>query len=272
MREYESVYRLLGLPASVINCALGRITIPIVGWDAPADWRAFPPALIPLASDRSMPSCLGYWNHWFSVRHATFVELHRDSGLVLEIARTPEQLFCYLAITAMGVDDGITPALQGFADVVGIDNLPEIDAVSLKTGDNPLGFCALPQFAADLPLNSVKDARYYAGDFPTGLFAGSREWWHDCCSFEVSMETSTAWPDAVPRPRWMLPGPKARIFDDFYSQGDYRSAWLTLNSSGWPILEAKAALSRLAAAANDPVLTALASAWFAVADPSAGGY
>lgn len=273
MHQYKSVYRSLGLPEALIDCALGHIQIPIIGWVAPSMSYGFPPALIPIASNGSGPNYLGYWKHWFSNRAPTFVKMYVGSGrIVVEIARTPAQFFCYLAMTAIAVDDGITPAVEEFADAVGITNLLELDSVSLKTGDNPLGFAVLPQFAIDLPVSCVSDFSQYTGDFPTGLFGDSYEWWHDSCAFEITREIFADWPKEVSQPQWIIPGNKIAVFDDFLGKGDLHGAWMTLNSSGWSIPEANTSLKKLADAANDPEFMRLASAWSSVADPLCGSY
>lgn len=272
MLEYEKVYHALGMPPAIIDIALGRIEIPIPGMVNPAERYSFPPALVPLISDGSGPWYWGLWKHWLTRRQASFVELDIEGQTALEYARTPEQLLCYLIISARIITDDITPAIRKFASKVGIQNLAEINAVMDKTGDRPHGFAALPQFRIDVPLESVKDLNTYTGDFPTGLFNGPRKWWLDACSFDVPEEAWAAWPDDIPYPRWLLPGDKPDLFVELMDAGDLHGAWLTLNSTGWSIDAAKSALADLAGTANDPQFDLLAEAWSAVADPELGDY
>jgi hypothetical protein len=273
MNEYRAAYQSLKSPAEVTDCALGLTPIPIVGWISPASWYGFPPALVPIASNGSGPNYLGVWKHWFSERNPSYVMMYVDSGrMVVEIARTAGQFFCYLAMTALSVDDGIGPLLEQWAARVGIRNLPELDSVSLKTGDDPKGFSSLPQFQADPPLNSVLDAGVYTGDFPIGRYSDRRQRWKNACSFELPQEFVASWPDHITLPRWLSSENKEEVFYDMVATGDLRAAWLTLNSTGWKIERAKSALRDLVRLANNPHLETVAEAWCTIASSSAGGY
>jgi hypothetical protein len=66
--------------------------------------------------------------------------------------------------------------------------------------------------------------------------------------------------------------PTAQEFSDFLRVGDYRSAWLMLNSSGWPLPDARMAISGLASAAGDGTFSLLADAWLSASDSQSGGY
>jgi hypothetical protein len=238
---------------------------------SPAEWFGFPPALCPIWSDASLPYYLGYWKHWFSSRPASFVTMYVRSGRkVREIARTPDQLFCHAIMAAIVVHDGVTPAIERFSSAVGITDLSEIDKVSLKTGDDPLGYSAIPQFKTDTPLASATTPAQYTGTFPTGDFSSSVEWWRDACSFEVSEDVLTAWPNHIAKPLWLRPGPKAPVFDDLLRADDLHGAWLTLSSTGWSVLQAKRALRQLADKANDRVFSLLVAAWTDIADEQPG--
>jgi hypothetical protein len=271
--HYELLFRELRLPSPLIDCAMGRITLPVASMVSPADWFGFPPALCPVWSDPSLPFYLGYWKHWFTSRPASFVAMYVRSGRkVREIARTPEQFFCHAIMVAICAHDGVTPAIQRFAAAVGIDNVPEINAVSLKTGDDPQGYGAISQFKKDPPLASVANASQYTGGFPLGTFSGSTRWWEGSCPFEVSDEVLDAWPDNIMKPLWFQPGNKAEGFDRYLAAGQVHEAWLILNSPGWSISDAKAAISRLASSANDYRFSLLAKAWTSVAEEHGGGY
>jgi hypothetical protein len=240
---------------------------------SPAEWFSFPPALCPVWSDGSLPLYLGYWKHWFTSRPASFVSMYVGSGRkVYEIARTPEQFFCHAIMSAIIIHDRVTPAIERFASAVGIENLSEIDEVSSKTGDDPHGYAAISQFKNDLPLASVADVRRYSGSFPSGVFSGSHEWWEESCAFEVPDESLESWPTTITKPRWFEPGDRTVDFERFLRAGDFHSAWLTLNSPGWSIPGAKAAITQLASSANDDDFSLLATAWTSVAEEGSGGY
>lgn len=271
-RDYDSLIRALGLPSTVADCAAGRIRLPLGAMRSPAEWYGFPPVLIPIWSDGSGPNYIGVWKHWFTDRPLSFVKMYVGSGRTsIEIARTPEQLFCYMAMATIVVDDGVEPELADFCKAVGIRNLAEIDKVSLETGDDPSGLTALSPFATSVPRASTSDPRHYTGAFPTSEFS-ERQWWLDACSFEVPDDVLATWPEAIDRPRWLVPGDKASLFQQLVDAGRLHEAWLSLNSAGWSFSDARSAITELDRVANDDHFSLLARAWLAVADEGAGSY
>lgn len=274
MIEYREVSEMLDLPRSISRCIEGQIQAPVVDLEAPASWYGFPPALIPIWSEGSSPSYIGYWKHWFVDREPCFVQMHVEAKrLTTEIARTAEQLFCYVALTSIAAQDGVGAELERFAREVSIDNLDELDSIALESGDNPHGLAKLRQFEDKTPLNSVRALNEYTGTFPTGDFSGQRAWWSDCCSCELSREVLASWPSAIPRPNWLVEGIEKRLlFREYLKRGDLARAWLTLNSNGWSIADARVALGDLSDAAHNPAFATLAATWLLVADDNVGGY
>ncbi|MBY0461393.1 MAG: hypothetical protein K2V38_29095 [Gemmataceae bacterium] len=280
-QHYQAVLARDGLPASVIDCLSGKIRGKVLQMDAPAKWYGFPPALVPIWSEEDGSNYLGYWRHWFLDRPGTFVEFEVRRYLpstgqhmmrASEIARTAAQFFGCVAIKALYFADKVTPELRKFAERVGLADLTAYEAVAAKIRYEPLGFYALPGFDRDLPLASVSDVRTYTGAFPTSLPFGSQAWRQTCCSFELTEDALDEWPQGTDVPLWLSKGKKVKLFDTFLGAGDFARAWLTLNSNGWKISEAKDALARLAEAAGDEHFSLLAQAWAAVATDSVKGY
>ena len=274
MVSYPDVLRELSLPPAVVRCADGSVQPPHIILEAPAKWYVFPPALVPIWSDISEPWYIGYWKHWFVDRDPTFVQTYVDSDCkTIEIARTPEQLFARLAMQAIVDADGIDDAVRRFAQEVGIENLEELDRVSLVTGDDPKGFWQIEQFRTKLPLASVSDVAEYTGDFPTGALAGPRAWWTKCCSCELPEGDLARWPASIERPDWLREGQDMPVlFDRYLRDGDLARAWLTLNSIGWPLLYARAALAALRDAARDDQFNVVCSAWLSITEGDPGDY
>lgn len=270
--HYELLFQHLEIPAYLTDYAMGRITLPIASVTSPPEWYVFPPALCPVWSNGSHPAYLGYWKHCFSSRPATFVNLDIESGKATEIARNPNQFFCYVVISAICVHDRVTPAIEQFAYAVGIKNLSEIDAVSLKSGDDPSGYSAISQFWKDVPLATVMEEKDYTGGFPTREFSGTNKWWENCCLFEVPDEVLESWPLALSKPLWLSQTNRKNLYESYLNTGEYFKAWLTLNSPGWSIPDAKRAITALSSAANDSKFSLLAKAWVSVAEDSSGGY
>ncbi|MFP5391422.1 MAG: hypothetical protein ACLGI6_07745 [Gammaproteobacteria bacterium] len=272
---FSHPFNHLGLPNAIARCAAGEIQSPLITFEAPAQWYGHPPALIPIWSDGSGPTYIGLWRHWFFDRKSTFVKMYVGSArTTVEVARTSEQLFSLIAMMSISERDGIVPELETFAAAVGIQNLAQIDLVSLNSGDDPRGFIQIDQFVSETPAESTVDPGEYDGDFPTTSFNKSKPWWENACSFEISPDLLVAWPPDVAKPGWLENSSMRmhELFDNYLNAGDLRNAWLTLNSSGWTIGEARTAISKLRPRSGDRQFGLLADSWLAVADESAGGY
>ena len=271
--NFKNVFKALNLSDVVVACATGVIRSPICTLEAPAQWYGFPPALIPIWSDGSRPTYFGYWKHWFVDREPSFVKMYVASDrMTTEIARTPEQLFGVVAMMSISLEDGVTPDLERFATAVGLENLSELDSVSLKSGDDPRGFSNAQLFRQLTPLESVsRNDVLYSGDFPNE-FDGTRRWWETSCSFEV-VNRDMPRPADLNLPAWFDPCRiKTALFEDFMSAGRLDHAWLTLNSTGWSIADARKAIVEMQAQANDGVFDRVVASWLSVANVNAGGY
>jgi hypothetical protein len=274
MSNYRKLLARLGASTALCNCQDGVIKAPMATLDAPFGWYGYPPALIPIWSDGSSPSYLGIWKHWFIEREMTYVETYLESGCrSTEIARTEDQLFSYVIILAITAHDGISPGIVDFAKRTGVNNLDEIDQLTLDIGDNTRGFSRLPQFASKTPLEMITEAKKYDGEFPSEQDSLTLPWAEKTCSFEYKEQSLVNWPKNVEKPAWLAgQGRLERIFDEMLAVGDFGKAWLTLNSTGWKFSEAVTAIRRLASAAGDESFSLLASAWVENAENDPGRY
>jgi hypothetical protein len=273
MKSYKKLLNHLGASKTMCLCHDGIIKLPIAYFESPFDWFGFPPALIPIWSDGSSPSYLGIWKHWFTDRHLTYVEMYvEQSHRVFEVARTEDQFFCRSLIYAIIAADGVTSAVKNFANEIGINNLSEIDELTLNTGDDPKKFIRLPQFVSKTPLETIGDAKAYDGDFPTGDFSKSQSWLRKTCTFEFNEQILSDWPCGLEKPRWLRGQEQLPLFNELLSLGDLENAWLTLNSTGWTFADAVVAIQQLAQTARDESFNLLASAWIENARNDPGGY
>ena len=275
MNSYAKVFDSLNFPPSIKRCAEGKIAPPLATFKAPADWYGFPPALIPIWSEGSRPTYIGIWKHWFIEREPSFVKMYVGAErATIEIARTAEQLFSFVVMMSISERDGVESDLVAFAKEVDIPNLEQIDAVSRVSGDEAHGLIMIDQFKNETPFESVSAIADYSGGFPTGDFDNSNSWWMKACSFEFSPEVLAAWPSSLSKPAWIADFGKEKLelFNDYLSVNNFDKAWLTLNSTGWTIRDARIAISDLGAKAKDCRFNLLVDAWLSVADESAGGY
>lgn len=256
----------MSLPAALAACADGSIPVPICTLEAPAYWYVYPPALSPVWSDGSGPTYIGYWKHWFVEREPCFVEMYVDGGcMAREIARTPAQLFAVIAMRTISLDDGVTPVLEQFASAVGLDCLAELEVLSLEAGDDLAAFAAAEVFKTRTPLESMpSSALPYSGDFPDASNPAPG-WWQRSCSFETALQVMPA-PPGVELPGWFDPQQnKQALFEGFLASGRLDCAWLTLNSTGWSIADARRAIVQLQAQARDEAFDLWVAAWLAAA-------
>lgn len=275
MISYMKVLEGLSLPPVINECIAGAISPPLATFKAPAEWYGFPPALIPIWSDGSRPTYIGLWKHWFVDREPSFVKMYVSSNrLTIEVARTVEQLFALIAMMSISERDGVEPDLVIFAGKVGLKNLEQINSVSLVSGDDARGFSMIDQFKNETPMESVKLMGDYNGDFPGAGFDRANPWWEKSCSFEISMDLLSTWPIDLTKPAWIESGTSSKfdLFRSYLDDNNVRNAWLTLNSSGWSIRDAKMAISELELKAKNKQFTLLADAWLSIADEGAGGY
>jgi len=182
---------------------------------------------------------------------------------VVEVARNGSQFACYLVVTATVSRDGIDDTVARFASALGVENLEEIDATTLATGDEPTGLVRLPQFQQDVPLASCGAGFRYDGWFPAPT--SEIPWWESASEFELPDEPNGLPAHYATMP-WLQAGEKVKLFEGMLRNNDFKGAWLALNSRGWRIRDARQALARLAAVCNDSEFGMLADAWISVAE------
>ena len=77
----------------------------------------------------------------------------------------------------------------------------------------------------------------------------------------------------VELPAWFDPErEKKPLFEAYMQAGRLDCAWLTLNSTGWSIADARQALVALQARAGDERFDNVVDYWLSIADLDAGGY
>ena len=265
MNPYFDLFPMLGLPDAARAIAFRTLEVPFYT-DTPFDGYGFVPALIPLWATDS-PAYTGYWKHWFTpLRQPVFVEIDLDrGGPPQEIARSVRQMAYRMVFEAIISEDALTPTVRTFAAAVGLSpvEVETLDALN-ETGYDAAQLLQLPLFRIDPPLDCLNgDFAVYQGDFPHESMALTEQVVRQLCTSEVS-DTLRRRICALPfAPPWFTAAAQRPVFDTLLEQGDLSGAWLSLNSTGWRYLDAKAAISRLAARANQADFSLLAEAWIA---------
>src|SRR5262245_10986258 len=92
MAKYRELFQCLKLHEASLKILDGTIKHPSYGVKNPFECYGFPPALLPLWSDGSGPSYVGFWKHWFCDRQQTIAYFSVEEGRAYEVARNFEQL------------------------------------------------------------------------------------------------------------------------------------------------------------------------------------
>lgn len=273
MNKYKDLFSFLPLPVTAEEIALRTLEVPFYT-DTPFNAYGFVPALIPLWATDS-PSYTGYWKHWFAPqRQPTFVEVYvRDEYRATEIARDFTQLTQRVSLTALTIEDAITPEIQKFALQVGLSStdLTDIAVLAQASGDDDTALLNLPAFARNAPLTCYfSQTQAYAGDFPHDAMILTEQALLSICTFETSEKLNARIQASAFAPPWFTTTDQPLLFTDLLKKGDLCGAWMSLNSTGWRFTEAKEALRQLGKQSSVPGFDLLVDAWTAEPHESSG--
>lgn len=273
MDEYAALFQLLNLPDAALETTLGTLRFP--NTDAEFfNFGVFLPAMLPLWSTGG-PSYVGYWKHWFSPRRLTIVQADIEENLrARETARDFSQLVCVAVQGALSAEDSLSPEVRALVARTGLpeQELDQIVQIAEVT-DEESALLALAAFAQDPPLACFpEDGQGYPGDFPYDAMTLTSQTVRNLCTYETSPRLSQKIAALPFAPPWFTESNQLVVFDTLLQEGDYAGAWLSLNSAGWKVADAKASLRRLADQSREVGLDLLAEAWSAQPHEEQGTY
>jgi len=272
MNEYAQVYLTLGLPRQALAFALARIPNPLPTIETPFSQYGFPPALIPIYSNR-YPWYVGFWKHWFCDRKPCIVTVVPEEGYAAtEEYRTFDQLASHLVLRHIVAEDGVTDETWALAQGLGVVDVPALDAISTVTGDDVQGMSDASAFLNDPPWQCRKDDATYRGAFPQPKQIVAQIGLRNVCGLELTEEQRAHACQLASAPAWLRSRHQRPVFDSLLASGDLAGAWMSLNSPGWEFRAAKHALQALADRTADDAFRVLASAWIAQPHEEAGSY
>lgn len=262
MRQYAELIRKMGFSEILCKCISSQIPYPIETISTPV-WLGFPPGFIPIYLDISSGLYYGIWYHFFSNKPYSFVQLSvEDAHRITEISRNEEQLFNYLVIKAIVLDDEITPMVRVFADSLGLQNLSELDKFTMEQGDDVSEIYKLDAFSYNTPLFFGENMDEYDGYFPTLDYKTTELW----SSFEISDSIWANWPESLPKPIWLSGDSLKNLFYSYLETGDLSGAWQCLNSTGWRYVEAIDAIKKLSLCSKNNYFSLLSETWVEFAE------
>ncbi|HYE19490.1 MAG TPA: hypothetical protein VEA69_13650 [Tepidisphaeraceae bacterium] len=255
-----ALFDSVDIDAPLRGVANGAIPLPSPAFVAPFQDFGFPPACVPLWSERATGRYAALWLHPFGGRRSTFVTCDvADGYYTWEIARTARQLLIEVVANFLG-HARLATAVERFAADVGVD-VGRVRATRRPGVPYRHGLLDLPEFAADPPLSCFADEAAYPGDFPAGPAARltperARTW----CGLEVTEPLGAQLLATGFAPLWFAGTGTPSLFERLIDAGDFAGAWCCLNSNGWTSAAAEGALARLADTSRDATLLAL-SVW-----------
>ncbi len=262
VNPYSSIYRDIGVSDLLASVAAGEVSLLSPDLQAPFGPYGFPPGLIPLWSESSVLRYVGLWWHPFSGREAAFVRYSVAGHYpVREIARTETQLFAYSVLSAIGLHEGVTESIRALAERAGLD-AEALDRVSLVAGDVLELLAPHAPFDSQTPLACLPTGEGYDGGAPHPAIGVARA--RDFSTLEVDVELRNRIAASAAPPAWFGNSLPQAVFARLLHCGDFAGAWCTLNSGGWAVSQARAAIAELVDASGHPMLSRVAAAWASV--------
>ena len=130
----------------------------------------------------------------------------------------------------------------------------------------------LPAFVGDPPLIVCADPSSYSGDFPHDDEPSTAEGLRHTCTKEIPMCRQEELFNDPKAPPWFRTKKQKPLFYELLGEGDFESAWLSLNSNGWSFADARQALTDLVTESQKPGLDLLLQAWGSYDHERFGGY
>ncbi|WDF54382.1 hypothetical protein [Mucilaginibacter sp. KACC 22063] len=258
----EKLLNLLNFDDAFQNLVRGEINIPYNNGEynnLDNYWYPHPPALIPLFVGHGA-SYYGVLNHFFFKRSRTFVEYVLENGYFSEKQRNEKQFITKLILEQIMLKEELTAETQNFAQNCNYTNSKDVLAFAENYGDDPEQFDKLVFFKDDLPLYYCDNLEQYQGDFPSSCEIFNPKQITNSCSFEIAAKSFLK--GLVNLPLWLETGAdQQKLFEGYLANDDLKSAWLTLNSTGWFLIDVAKGLEKLKLKTQDRLFHLVADNW-----------
>ena len=261
MQHLREIFQRLNLNDKLFEMANGQIDIPYLDRFNQPDgyWYPHPPALVPVFLGYGA-SYYGILHHFFFDREKTFVEYSLERGYMLEYARNAEQFFAQMVLDMDMAADGLNDKILKFCEDIAFNEFKEVDDFADEYGDVMDDYDKLVHLTHDTPLSYVKSLDAYNGDYPASIKIFNTRQISNCCTFEVAESWYLDNIDDLPI--WFKKEvPQEELFRSYLDNKDLKSAWLTLNSTGWKLKDVAEGLNILTRKTEDPLFHLIAANW-----------
>lgn len=261
MKCLQEIFKRLNLNDYLLEMVKGDIVIPYLDrFNNPmGDWYPHPPVLVPVFLGYG-PSYYGLLNHFFFNRENVFVEYSSEQGYMLEYARNTDQFFALMVLDMDMIAEGIDDKILKFCADVNFKEFNQVDEFADSYGNIIDNYDKLVHFTNNTPLTYVRNLDLYNGDYPSSEKLFDPEQIFNCCTFEIA---SINYLDGIHNlPGWFKKEiPQNELFNIYIKDNDLKSAWLTLNSTGWKLKDVAAGLNTLMMKTGDPLFHLVAINW-----------
>lgn len=260
MQHLQEIFRHLNLNDNLLKMVNGDIDIPYLdrfnntGYSYP-----HPPALVPIFLGHGA-FYYGLLNHFFFKREKILVEYSLEWGYMLEYARNSDQFFAQVVLDMDMVAEGLNDKILKFCEDVEFKEFKQVDEFADSYGNITKDYNKLVHLINNTPLTYVQSLELYNGDYPSSERLFNPAQISNCCTFEIA---NVSYLDKIHNlPRWFKKEiPQNELFNIYLENNDLKSAWLTLNSTGWKLKDVVEGLSILITKTDDPLFHLVATNW-----------
>lgn len=261
MQHLQEIFKRLNLNDNLLEMVNGNIDIPYLDrFNNPEGyWYPHPPALVPVFLGHGA-FYYGLLNHFFFKRDKIFVEYSLEWGYMLEYARNADQFFALMVLDMDMVAEGLDDKILKFCEDIKFKEFKQVDEFADSYGNITDDYDKLVHLTNNTPLTYVQSLDLYNGDYPSSEKLFNPTQISNCCTFEIASGEYLNKIDTLPR--WFKKEiPQNELFNIYLENNDLKSAWLTLNSTGWKLKDVAEGLGILITKTDDSLFHLIATNW-----------
>ena len=259
MMNYYEVVEKLDLDSLFVPIVSGTIELPFLIEQTRSPY-GFPPAMIPLWLEDI--DFVGFWHHWFTNDRikSLVLQMPELDYVVIERARSIRQLviiYLYERLCSLGYVDSLAHIISS---AIGFQGVAKLFTIFTANGPGLEHLLVLEEFNKNPPQSCTMSKNLNL----------TKEQLMSFTSFDFNELERAQFGSNVPE--WFLSNDMEGTFLEFLKKKDYKSAWMTLNSSGWEFTQAKIAILKLSEVAGCPRFKDFAESWASLPHEAYGSY
>lgn len=232
-----------------------------------------PPAFIPIMdSHEAGLDKKGIIKHWFQDRETIYTTIYIEwCSTYEEEARTFETFITKVLFDWIMIQEEITPDIKEFSELMQYDEIDNVYNFFQKYQDLPCLYAKKLQYFNRLrsfkpsitPIEYMESISDYTGNFPTSSKGFVNI---DGIDTATTFEIQDAAKPIVERlenlPEWLKRDANQKyLFDKYIDTQEFDKAWLTLNSTGWKLVDVADALELLTTKTDEKGFDLMVENW-----------